>query len=58
VRTAVDWLLDFLLGRQSVQLGLVRSSAVPLGVPPLETSTPGSGSAGPSDAGDGSGTGS
>jgi NADH dehydrogenase len=30
VRTAVDWLLDAVLGRQSVQLGLVRGSAVPL----------------------------
>lgn len=30
VRTAVDWLLDAVLGRQSVQLGLVRSAAVPL----------------------------
>lgn len=35
VRTAVDWLLDAVLGRQSVQLGLVRSAAVP-----LDTSTP------------------
>jgi NADH dehydrogenase len=30
IRTAVDWLLDATLGRQSVQLGLVRSAAVPL----------------------------
>lgn len=30
VRTAVDWLLDAVLGRQSVQLGIVRSAAVPL----------------------------
>ena len=30
IRTAVDWLLDAVLGRQSVQLGLVRSAAVPL----------------------------
>jgi len=30
VRTAVDWLLDFTLGRQSVQLGLVRGPHVPL----------------------------
>lgn len=30
VRTAVDWLLDAVLGRQSVQLGLVRSPHVPL----------------------------
>jgi NADH:ubiquinone reductase (H+-translocating) len=29
-RTAVDWLSDAVLGRQSVQLGLVRSAAVPL----------------------------
>jgi NADH dehydrogenase len=30
VRTAVDWILDAAVGRQSVQLGLVRSAAVPL----------------------------
>jgi NADH dehydrogenase len=30
LRTAVDWTLDALLPRQSVQLGLVRSAAVPL----------------------------
>ncbi|HEX6346523.1 NAD(P)/FAD-dependent oxidoreductase [Umezawaea sp.] len=30
IRTAVDWALDAVLGRQSVQLGLVRSDAVPL----------------------------
>jgi NADH dehydrogenase len=30
VRTAVDWLLDATLGRQSVQLGLVRGPHVPL----------------------------
>jgi NADH dehydrogenase len=30
VRTSVDWLLDAALSRQSVQLGLVRSGAVPL----------------------------
>jgi NADH dehydrogenase len=30
IRTIVDWLLDATLGRQSVQLGLVRSAAVPL----------------------------
>nr|WP_245597220.1 NAD(P)/FAD-dependent oxidoreductase [Jiangella gansuensis] len=29
-RTAVDWLLDAVAGRQSAQLGLVRSAAVPL----------------------------
>lgn len=34
-RTAIDWILDFVLGRQSVQLGLVRSAAVP-----LDTSAP------------------
>ena len=34
-RTAADWLLDALLPRQSVQLGLVRGTAVP-----LETATP------------------
>ncbi|MBO0849764.1 MAG: NAD(P)/FAD-dependent oxidoreductase [Pseudonocardia sp.] len=30
LRTAADWLLDAVLPRQSVQLGLVRSGAVPL----------------------------
>jgi NADH dehydrogenase len=30
IRTATDWALDALLGRQTVQLGLVRSAAVPL----------------------------
>ncbi|MEV6620910.1 NAD(P)/FAD-dependent oxidoreductase [Amycolatopsis sp. NPDC051106] len=30
VRTAVDWVLDRLTGRQTVQLGLVRSGSVPL----------------------------
>ncbi|MEV6447917.1 NAD(P)/FAD-dependent oxidoreductase [Amycolatopsis sp. NPDC051716] len=30
VRTAVDWVLEALTGRQTVQLGLVRSGAVPL----------------------------
>lgn len=30
IRTAVDWILDALLGRQSVQLGLVRGPHVPL----------------------------
>jgi NADH dehydrogenase len=31
----VDWLLDALVGRQTVQLGLVRSPSVP-----LESATP------------------
>ena len=35
VRVAADWLLDAILPRQAVQLGLVRSSAVP-----LDTETP------------------
>jgi NADH:ubiquinone reductase (H+-translocating) len=30
VRTLVDWAADALLGRQIVQLGLVRSGDVPL----------------------------
>ncbi|MEV5720784.1 NAD(P)/FAD-dependent oxidoreductase [Amycolatopsis mediterranei] len=30
LRTAVDWVLEALTGRQTVQLGLVRSGAVPL----------------------------
>jgi NADH dehydrogenase len=34
-RTAVDWLLDAVLGRETVQLGLVRAAAVP-----LETTAP------------------
>ena len=35
VRTATDWLLNVVLPRQTVQLGLVRSPSVP-----LETATP------------------
>jgi NADH dehydrogenase len=35
IRTAVDWLLDAVVGRQSVQLGLVRAPHVP-----LDTDTP------------------
>lgn len=35
IRTAVDWLLDAAIGRQSVQLGLVRAPHVP-----LDTDTP------------------
>jgi NADH dehydrogenase len=35
LRTAVDWALEALTGRQTVQLGLVRSGAVP-----LDTATP------------------
>lgn len=34
VRTAADWLLDAVLGRQSVQLGIVRGAAVPLDTRP------------------------
>ena len=30
IRTSVDWALDATIGRQTVQLGLVRSAAVPL----------------------------
>jgi NADH dehydrogenase len=33
-RTAMDWCADALLGRQCVQLGLVRSAAVPLATKP------------------------
>jgi NADH dehydrogenase len=36
VRTAVDWLLDATVGRQTVELGLVRGGAVP-----LDTARPG-----------------
>jgi NADH:quinone reductase (non-electrogenic) len=36
LRTAADWAFDAFLGRQSVQLGLIRANAVP-----LETSKPG-----------------
>ncbi len=32
VRIACDWLLDAVLGRQAVQLGLVRAAAVPLDI--------------------------
>jgi NADH dehydrogenase len=35
LRTATDWLLDAVLGRQATQLGLVRSTSVP-----LDTSSP------------------
>jgi NADH dehydrogenase len=35
IRTAADWLLDAVLPRQTVQLGLVRGAAVP-----LETAAP------------------
>ena len=35
VRVAADWLLDAVLPRQAVQLGLVPAAAVP-----LDTSTP------------------
>ncbi len=35
IRTAMDWFTDAVLGRQTVQLGLVRSTAVP-----LDTTTP------------------
>jgi NADH dehydrogenase len=34
IRTAMDWLADAVLGRQSVQLGLVRSANVPLDTRP------------------------
>ncbi|HEY3752427.1 MAG TPA: NAD(P)/FAD-dependent oxidoreductase [Pseudonocardiaceae bacterium] len=34
IRTAADWFFDAVLGRQSVQLGLVRSAAVPLDTRP------------------------
>lgn len=38
VRTAMDWFADAVLGRQSVQLGLVRKAAVPLETrPPAST---------------------
>ena len=37
IRTAVDWALDAALGRQTVQLGLVRSPAVPLDTASPET---------------------
>lgn len=35
LRTAIDWLLDAVLPRQSTQLGLVRVASVP-----LDTSSP------------------
>jgi NADH dehydrogenase len=37
-RTAMDWFADTVLGRQSVQLGLVRSTAVPLETKPPASS--------------------
>lgn len=37
VRVAADWLLDAVVGRQTVQLGLVRSPAVPLDTASPET---------------------
>ena len=37
IRTAVDWTLDGVLGRQTVQLGLVRSPSVPLDTASPET---------------------
>ena len=40
VRVAADWLLDLLLPRQGVQLGLVPSSAVPLDSASPETESP------------------
>jgi NADH:ubiquinone reductase (H+-translocating) len=40
VRTAVDWVLDATTGRQTVQLGLVRSGAVPLVTTPPRTAEP------------------
>jgi NADH dehydrogenase len=40
VRTATDWLLDAVLGRQTVQLGLVRSAAVPLVTGPVTPAAP------------------
>jgi NADH dehydrogenase len=40
VRTATDWLLDAVLGRQTVQLGLVRSAAVRLDTGPVAPATP------------------
>jgi NADH dehydrogenase len=39
IRTAVDWAVDALLPRQRVQLGLVRSSAVPLDTIPPDAHT-------------------
>jgi NADH dehydrogenase len=39
-RTAADWILDAVLGRQSVQLGLVRSAAVPLDTAAPQHATP------------------
>jgi NADH dehydrogenase len=42
IRTAMDWLADAVLGRQSVQMGLVRKAAVPLDTtpPPAERAAP------------------
>ncbi|RZU23661.1 NAD(P)/FAD-dependent oxidoreductase [Streptomyces sp. BK239] len=56
VRVAADWLLDAVLPRQGVQLGLVRSWAVPLDTasPELVRAPAGSGPHGDSAHGDGS----
>src|SRR5690606_28676371 len=41
IRTATEWLLDSLLARQTVRLGLVRSPAVPLDTAQPELPAPG-----------------
>lgn len=53
IRTVADWILDAAVGRQSVQLGLVRSGAVPLDTTALDhhvdasATSPGSASVAP-----------
>ncbi|MYX43779.1 FAD-dependent oxidoreductase, partial [Streptomyces sp. SID89] len=66
VRVAADWLLNAVLPRQAVQLGLVRSWSVPLesaspelarvpGGPPREAEGPGGSGEGPGGSGEGPG---
>lgn len=50
IRTATEWLLDTLLPRQTVQLGLVRSPAVPLDTAQPELPEPGYRYRNPKDA--------
>ncbi|WP_309141491.1 NAD(P)/FAD-dependent oxidoreductase [Streptomyces composti] len=57
VRVAADWLLDAVLPRQAVQLGLVRSWSVPLDTASPELARVPGGPRRDGDAGDGSGNG-
>ncbi|MBV7694168.1 NAD(P)/FAD-dependent oxidoreductase [Streptomyces sp. TRM70350] len=57
VRVAADWLLDAVLPRQAVQLGLVRSWSVPLDTASPELARVPAGSEAGAEAGSGTGTG-